>query len=76
MGRSVEGDEEVVAFVELLPGARATAADLIAFAGRSLAPYKRPARVVLMPALPAAASCKILKGKLAQMARELPVEPV
>jgi long-chain acyl-CoA synthetase len=70
VGRSRDGDEEVVAFVELVPGARTSAAELIAFAARSLAPYKRPSEVVIMPVLPAAASGKVLKGKLAQMARE------
>ncbi len=71
VGRSRDGEEEVIAFVELAPGARATSAELIEFAARSLAPYKRPSDVVIMPALPAAASGKVLKGKLAQLAREL-----
>ena len=73
VGRSVAGDEEVVAFVELVPGARVTPEELIAFAGGSLAPYKRPAEVVVMAALPAAPSGKVLKGRLAQMLRERPV---
>jgi acyl-CoA synthetase (AMP-forming)/AMP-acid ligase II len=75
VGRSRDGDEEVVAFVELAPGARVTPAELIDFAARSLAPYKRPSEVVIMPALPAAASGKVLKGKLAQVARELGSAP-
>lgn len=70
VGRPVEGDEEVVAFVELAPGAVVEPAALIEFAARSLAPYKRPVEVIVMAALPAAASGKILKGCLAQMARE------
>ena len=70
VGRAVDGDEEVVAFVELAPGARATPAELAEFAGRSLAPYKRPAEVIVLEALPAAANGKVLKGRLAQMARE------
>jgi long-chain acyl-CoA synthetase len=73
VGRSVAGDEEVVAFVELVPGARVTPEELVAFAGRSLAPYKRPAEVVVMAALPAAPSGKVLKGQLARMLRERPV---
>jgi acyl-CoA synthetase (AMP-forming)/AMP-acid ligase II len=71
VGRSRDGEEEVIAFVELAPGARAEPAELIEFAARSLAPYKRPSEIVIMASLPAAASGKVLKGKLAQMAREL-----
>ena len=70
VGRSRGGDEEVVAFVELTPGARISAGELVEFAARSLAPYKRPSEVVILPALPASASGKVLKGRLAQMARE------
>ena len=72
VGRAFAGDEEVIAFVELVPGATVSDAALLAHCAASLAPYKRPARIVVMAALPAAASGKILKGKLAQMARELP----
>jgi long-chain acyl-CoA synthetase len=70
VGRSAGGDEEVVAFVELAPGARAEPAELLEFAARSLAPYKRPCEVIVMAALPAAPSGKVLKGRLAQLARE------
>jgi len=70
VGRPVEGDEEVVAFVELVPGARATPATLLEFASESLAPYKRPAEIVVLASLPAAPSGKVLKARLAQLARE------
>jgi acyl-CoA synthetase (AMP-forming)/AMP-acid ligase II len=69
VGREVDGNEEVVAFVELKPGASTTPAALIAFAAASLAPYKRPSEVVVLPSLPAAASGKILKAKLRTFAR-------
>jgi acyl-CoA synthetase (AMP-forming)/AMP-acid ligase II len=72
VGREVPGNEEVVAFVELRPGARATADALAQFAAASLAPYKRPAQIVILPSLPAAASGKILKHRLKEMARESP----
>ena len=39
VGREAGGNEEVVAFVELKPGATATPGELMEFAGRSLAPY-------------------------------------
>jgi long-chain acyl-CoA synthetase len=70
VGRPVAGDEEVVAFVELVPGARVTPAALLEFASASLAPYKRPAEIVVLAALPAAPSGKVLKARLAQLARE------
>jgi long-chain acyl-CoA synthetase len=70
VGRSTGSDEEVVAFVELAPGASVTPRELIEFASASLAPYKRPSEVIVMAALPAAANGKILKGRLKEMARE------
>jgi long-chain acyl-CoA synthetase len=70
VGRQVDGDEEVVAFVELAPQATVTPAALMLFAAASLAPYKRPSEVIVLPALPAAANGKVLKGRLREMARE------
>jgi len=70
VGRPVEGNEEVVAFVEAVPGARIDTGALLDFAARSLAPYKRPALIVVLEKLPAAPSGKILKGRLKEMARE------
>ena len=70
VGRPANGDEEVVAFVELTPGASATPADLLEWARASLAPYKLPAEIVVMASLPHAPNGKVLKGRLAQVARE------
>lgn len=70
VGRPTDDDEEVVAFVELVPGARVTPAQLAEYAAASLAPYKRPVEIFVMAALPAAANGKILKGRLAALARE------
>ncbi|MBU6491959.1 MAG: AMP-binding protein [Burkholderiales bacterium] len=66
IGRPVEGNEEVVAFVELKPGAAALAdeAALGAWASERLAPYKRPAEIRIVERLPAAATGKILKHRL------------
>lgn len=69
VGRPVHGNEEVVAFVELAPQASVDAAELAAHCAAALAPYKRPSEIVILPALPAAPSGKILKGRLAEMAR-------
>ncbi|GAB7521164.1 AMP-binding protein [Paraburkholderia sp. 2C] len=62
------GNEEVVAFVELAAGARVRPAQLIEWCGTRLAPYKRPAEVKLLHALPAASTGKILKHKLRELA--------
>ncbi|HEY4999534.1 MAG TPA: AMP-binding protein, partial [Usitatibacter sp.] len=70
VGRSAAGDEEVVAFVELVAGARATPEDLLEFVSASLAPYKRPAEIIVLASLPAAPSGKVLKARLAALARE------
>ncbi|HEX7466204.1 MAG TPA: AMP-binding protein, partial [Usitatibacter sp.] len=70
VGRPADGDEEVVAFVELVPSAQVTPAELLEWAAASLAPYKRPAEIVVMASLPHAPNGKVLKGRLAQMARE------
>jgi long-chain acyl-CoA synthetase len=68
VGRPVEGNEEVVAFVQLLPGAKVTTADLQAYAARQLTSYKRPSEIVILEALPAASTGKILKNKLKETA--------
>ena len=69
VGRAVPGNEEVVAFVELAPGKSATPAELAAYVADELAPYKRPAEIVVVPSLPVAANGKILKHRLAELAQ-------
>jgi long-chain acyl-CoA synthetase len=70
VGRPVEGNEEVVAFVQLLKGSKATAQDLVAHVAPQLTSYKRPSEIVLLDALPATSTGKILKHKLAESLRE------
>jgi len=69
VGRSVAGNEEVVAFVQLLQGATTSAADLMAHVGPQLTSYKRPSEIILLEALPATSTGKILKHKLAESLR-------
>jgi acyl-CoA synthetase (AMP-forming)/AMP-acid ligase II len=69
VGRAVPGNEEVVAFVELREGSAATAAALAAFAAERLAPYKQPAEIIVLPALPASSTGKVLKSVLRERAR-------
>jgi long-chain acyl-CoA synthetase len=76
IGRSVPGNEEVVAYVQLLPGSTATAADLMTHAAQRLTPYKRPTEIIVLDALPAASTGKILKHRLADAARDRVIERV
>ena len=70
VGRNAaDGNEEVVAFVQVAPGTTVEPAELMAFAAAQLAPYKRPTEVVVVEHLPAGATGKILKNRLAEMAR-------
>jgi len=69
VGREVEGNEEVVAFVELAPGATISVHELQQFAADALTAYKRPAVIIVMPSLPAAANGKILKNRLKEIAK-------
>ena len=69
VGRAVEGNEEVVAFVQLIKGSTATAQDLMAHVAPQLTSYKRPSEIILMDALPATSTGKLLKHKLAESLR-------
>lgn len=68
VGRHVPGNEEVVAYVEPVPGSRLTAGELAAWLAGVLSPYKRPSEIVILDHLPATATGKILKNALRQMA--------
>lgn len=59
-----DGNEEVLAFVELRHGATLDEAALRAHLREQLAPYKRPAAVRVVAELPSTASGKILKRAL------------
>ncbi|HSE79680.1 MAG TPA: AMP-binding protein [Alphaproteobacteria bacterium] len=68
VGRPVEGNEEVVAFVELRPGATIGIADLARHAAERLAAYKRPSEIVILESLPASPTGKVLKRQLRELA--------
>ena len=73
VGRSVAGgNEEVVAFVEADARHPASVQELHDYLAQRLSPYKRPSEIVIMPALPAAATGKILKGQLQALAQTMP----
>jgi long-chain acyl-CoA synthetase len=69
VGRAIEGNEEVVAFVQLMPGTKTKPAELMAYVAPQLTSYKRPSEIVVLPALPATSTGKILKHKLAESLR-------
>ena len=69
VGRAAKDNEEVVAFVELAAGREASIDELVRFAEDRLAPYKRPAEIVILAALPASTTGKILKQQLRVMAQ-------
>ncbi|MEX0942831.1 MAG: class I adenylate-forming enzyme family protein [Pseudomonadales bacterium] len=64
VGRQVDGDEEIVAFVQPVAGHVIDIAGLLAFAREKLAGYKVPGKIIVMAELPAAPSGKILKHQL------------
>ena len=70
VGRPVEGNEEIVAFVQLLKDSKSTAQDLMAHVAPQLTSYKRPSEIILMDALPATSTGKLLKHKLAESLRK------
>lgn len=69
VGRAADGNEEIIAFVQLLPGSRTTPEDMMSFVRFQLTSYKRPSKIIILDALPATSTGKILKHKLAESLR-------
>lgn len=67
IGHMVEGDEKVLAFVQVAQEGDVDADALRAFVKERLAGYKRPSRYVLATTLPAAPTGKVLKHKLKEV---------
>lgn len=71
VGRTLaDGNEEIIAYVEVDTSHAIKVDVLHAHLARTLAPYKCPAHIIVMASLPAAATGKILKGRLRQMAQD------
>ena len=64
VGRAKDGDEDVMAFVQLANLQDVDVDELRDFVAQRLAGYKRPCQYVLVKSLPAAPTGKILKHKL------------
>ena len=65
--RESDGNEEILAFIEPAPETVIDPVLLQAFLKENLAPYKRPARVVTIAALPMTHSGKVLKRSLLEL---------
>ncbi|HEX7986562.1 MAG TPA: AMP-binding protein [Duganella sp.] len=65
-----DGNEEVIAFVELDPRHRVSTEELQQYLAGRLSPYKCPSEIITMQTLPAATTGKILKGQLRQLAQK------
>ncbi|MDQ0571849.1 long-chain acyl-CoA synthetase [Variovorax paradoxus] len=59
-----DGNEQIVAFVEMKPGAVLDEPALRTYLTEHLSPYKRPARIETIDALPTTANGKVLKREL------------
>jgi acyl-CoA synthetase (AMP-forming)/AMP-acid ligase II len=66
VGRSIAGDEEIVAFIQAVDGKVIDVEGLLMFARERLTGYKVPTRIVFQAQLPTAPSGKILKHQLTQ----------
>lgn len=66
-----DGNEEVIAFVELLPGATFDEAAARTRLRELLAPYKQPSHIVTMTELPTSHNGKVLKRQLQEQATTL-----
>jgi acyl-CoA synthetase (AMP-forming)/AMP-acid ligase II len=64
VGRSIEGNEEIIAFVEPAPESFIEVDELLALVEQRLAPYKKPQQIIVLPQLPVAPNGKIKKHDL------------
>jgi acyl-CoA synthetase (AMP-forming)/AMP-acid ligase II len=70
VGRAVDGNEEVVAFVQLMRVATTSRTALMAHAAERLTAYKRPSDIRIVAELPTTSAGKVLKRKLAESLRK------
>jgi len=64
VGRPIKGNEEVIAFVQPVPGKTVTEAELHTFLRDYLVAYKCPSHIIIDAALPASSTGKLLKSKM------------
>jgi acyl-CoA synthetase (AMP-forming)/AMP-acid ligase II len=68
VGRQVEANEEVVAFVQPAPGLQLDVGAMSRWASERLAPYKRPSEIIVKVELPIGPTGKIFKSRLRELA--------
>jgi acyl-CoA synthetase (AMP-forming)/AMP-acid ligase II len=66
--RTADGNEEVIAFVQPRSEARVSPEEIRSFAAQRLAPYKKPAAVIMLAQLPVGPTGKVLKRDLQRLA--------
>lgn len=69
VGREVEDNEEVIAFVETREGVEFDLSDLRSYLRNHLSPYKQPSEIRLLRSLPSAPNGKPLKHVLRELAK-------
>jgi len=62
--QGVDGNEEIVAFVQPLPDSDVTPNDLVEYAALHLAVYRRPSEIVFLPTMPLTPTGKVAKSEL------------
>lgn len=71
IGRTSQGNEEILAFIEASPGSNLISTDLAEYAAKHLAAYKRPTEFLFVSSMPMTASGKIAKSDLAKIADDI-----
>jgi len=72
VGREVERNEEVIAFVQPKPGQTVDSALLLAFLKDRISPYKRPSQIVILEELPTMTNGKVERTALKTIANAMP----
>ncbi len=63
----VEGDEGIVAFVQLVPDSELTVEELAEYASQQLVPYKRPSKIQFVSSMELTPTGKVMKDDLLKM---------
>jgi acyl-CoA synthetase (AMP-forming)/AMP-acid ligase II len=64
IGRSAVNNEEIIAFIEPVPGADVDVPSILSFLEERLARYKKPQKIIVLKHLPVAPNGKVKKGDL------------
>jgi acyl-CoA synthetase (AMP-forming)/AMP-acid ligase II len=67
IGRPIEGDEEIIAFVQLGDGESVAPKDLTDYVASRLASYKRPSKILFVPTMPLTPTGKVVKAELTNL---------